>query len=49
MAEANYHIIGTVILRFHIFFQKFIKGFSRNTEPLHALTYKDTSFVWGES
>ena len=49
MAEANYHIIGTVIFRFCIFFLKFIKGFSTISEPLHALTWKDAGFVWGES
>ena len=38
MAKANYHTTGTVILRFVQFFHKFIKGFSKIAEPLHALT-----------
>ena len=36
-------------LGFVQFFHKFIKGFSRIVEPLHALTWKSTSFVWDES
>ena len=49
MAEANYCIVGIVVLRFCIIFQKFIKGFSRIVEPLHALAQKESSFIWGES
>ena len=36
-------------LGFMQFFCKFIEGFSRISEPLHALTWKSTSFVWDES
>ena len=36
-------------LGFVQFFRKFIKGFSKIAEPLHALTRKDVSFTWSES
>ena len=36
-------------LGFMQFFHKFIKGFSRIVEPLHALTWKGISFLWDES
>ena len=36
-------------LGFVQFFHKFIKGFSRIAEPLHALTCKGISFVWDKS
>ena len=35
-----------LFLAFVQFFHKFIKGFSRIAEPLHALTWKGISFVW---
>ena len=35
-------------LGFVQFFWKFIKGFSKIAEPLHALIWKDISFVWSE-
>ena len=36
-------------LGFVQFFHKFIKGFSKIAEPLHALTWKGISFKWNES
>ena len=36
-------------LGFVQFFHKFIKGFSGIAEPLHALAWKSTSFIWDES
>ena len=38
-----------LFLGFMQFFHKFIKGFSKIVEPLHALTWKGISFVWDES
>ena len=34
-----------LFLGFMQFFQKFIKGFSKVTEPLHTLIWKDVSFI----
>ena len=36
-------------LGFVQFSHKFIKGFSKIAEPLHALTQKVISFIWDES
>ena len=36
-------------LGFVQFFHKFIEGFGRIAEPLHALTWKSANFVWDES
>ena len=49
MAETDHRTTGTVVLGFVQFFRKFIKGFSKIAEPLHALTRKDVSFTWSES
>ena len=35
-----------LFLGFVWFFHKFIKGFSKIAEALHALTWKGISFVW---
>ena len=48
-AKANYSTTGTVALRFHAIFCKFIKGFSKIAEPLHAFIWKGISFKWDES
>ena len=37
-----------LFLGFVQFFHKFIKGFSKIVEPLHALTWKGISFKWEE-
>ena len=50
MAKADYCTTGTVVFRFVVFLvNRFIKGFSKIAEPLHALTWKGISFVWDES
>ena len=49
MAKANYHTTSAVVLRFCTIFLKIFEGFSKISEPLHALTWKGISFVWGES
>ena len=46
MAKANYRTTGAIILRFHASFCKFVKGFNKIVEPLHALTWEGISFVW---
>ena len=37
-----------LFLGFMQFFWKFIREFSKIAEPLHALTWKDISFIWNK-